>query len=156
MTETCYARAHRIELPLPMAEAMPLFTPKGEEAWIREWRPEYHHPADGSTVAGMVFVTRAGGSETWWTLTDYRPDDGYARYARVTPGMHSVLVEVQCSGMTTDRTEVEVRYTYVPLSAAGLAAVSPLADGGFATMIEGWRTMILAWLELRGTKPPPS
>jgi hypothetical protein len=55
-------RRHEIVLPLPIARAFPLFTPKGEMAWVDGWAPTFLHPASGETQAGMVFTTEAHAS----------------------------------------------------------------------------------------------
>ena len=55
--------AHEITVPLPPAEALQLFTPKGEEARIDEWRPAYLEPADGATRTDVVFVLAHLGRE---------------------------------------------------------------------------------------------
>ena len=66
--------AHEIALDLPLAEAMPLFTPKGEEAWLTVWEPRCIAPATGDTCEEMLFVTEHGGETTFWTCLKWRPD----------------------------------------------------------------------------------
>lgn len=60
-TEAAFAAAHvdrsgEFVLPLPLVEALPLFTPEGERACVPGWEPEYLHPPEPSDAAGMVRV----------------------------------------------------------------------------------------------------
>ena len=59
--------AHEIAVDLPVDQAFPLFTPKGEEAWVPGWRPEYLSPPSGETVEEMLFRNGIGEETTIWT-----------------------------------------------------------------------------------------
>jgi len=148
---THLSRSHRIRIPLPADQCQRLFTPAGEELWVEGWRPRYLHPADGRTQAGMVFTTGAGDELTFWTLVDYSTGPGrHARYTRVTPALRSAFVEVTCTPLSPDDTDVEVRYTLTALTQGGEAQLAALDDAAFAAMIDGWRSGIEARLpELR-------
>jgi hypothetical protein len=137
---------HSISLPLSAAEAFPLFTPEGERLWIEEWNPHYFHPANGETIAGMVFTTGNGEEKTYWTLVDFDNAEQRARYSRVTPGSRSVTVEVACEAIGEHETRVTVRYTLTGLSEAGNAAIAAFVEG-YGAMIEDWRTKILAYID---------
>jgi len=139
------AVAHKISLPLPIADCFSLFTPIGEMEWVPGWQPRFLWPADGRTQKGMVFLTGDGHEETFWTVVDFDEARHYARYARITPGSRSVLVEIQCAATSPGETEIEVRYTLTGHNEAGNDAVRTFA-AGFAAMIEEWRTLILSWM----------
>src|SRR5689334_18283049 len=100
--------AHKISLPLSIADCFPLFTPLGEMDWVPGWEPRFLWPADGHTERGMVFLTGQGTEETFWTVVDFDESKNYARYCRITPGSRSVLVEVQCTACGPAETEIEV------------------------------------------------
>ena len=90
--------AHEITVDLPPDEALPLFTPKGEEDWVPGWQPAYFRPPTGETCQGMVFTTEHDGETTVWTCVAWQPDRGHARYFRVTPGSRVTRPSVSGSG----------------------------------------------------------
>ncbi len=146
MTQTF---AHEISVPLPAAEAIMLFTPKGEEAWIEEWRPTYLEPEDGGTRAEMLFTTGTGDEWTIWTCLAWEPEQGHARYLRVTPASRVAFVDVSCRPAGSSTT-VRVEYRLVPLTDAGRAFVAGMDQAGFDEMIDGWAALIAAHLATRG------
>jgi hypothetical protein len=148
-------RCHAFALPLPAADAFPLFTPAGERAWAEGWDPEFLHPADGSTREGMVFRTRAGDEETLWVLTRHEPGNGVVEYARVTPGSRAGRVLVRCDATSAATSRVTVEYDLTGLSDAGNGEVTALA-ARYASFIEGWRAAIEAFLARRGSPARPA
>lgn len=143
---------HTITIDLPVEQCQKLFTPAGEELWIDEWRPRYHHPADGRTQPGMVFSTGSGDELTVWSLVDYESGERHrARYTRVTPALRSGTVEVRCRALAPQRTEVDVRYELTALTPAGENSLQAYEPAPFAEMIEGWRAMIGARLPALAT-----
>lgn len=47
----------------PVAEAFPLFSPRGEEAWVPRWKRELLHPTEWEWGTGLVFWTVLEGQE---------------------------------------------------------------------------------------------
>lgn len=139
--------SHRITLPLPADEALELFTPEGERLWIAEWRPTYQYPTNGETMEGMVFTTGEGGEFTIWTLVDFDIAGQRLRYARVTPGSRSTLVEVVCVPEGEQQCHIDVSYALTGLSEAGNAAIEAFVGEAYRAMIEDWREKILAHLK---------
>ena len=138
--------SHCIELPMPVDDCFPLFTAKGETLWVPDWNPVYLYPPDGTTTEGMVFVTGQGEEITYWTMVDHDPQHHYARYARVTPGFRSVMVEVKCNAVSANTTTVQVSYTLTGLSDAGNRQIRAFIGDAYVAMIEEWKSLILAWL----------
>ena len=136
-----------LTVAMPVGQCQMLFTPAGEELWIDEWRPAYHHPADGRTQAGMVFSTGTGDDHTLWSLVDFeRGPRHYARYARVTPALRSGFVEIRCEALTPQSTRVVVRYEMTALTPAGEASLQAYEPEPFAAMLKQWQRMIEARL----------
>ncbi|HZH44004.1 MAG TPA: SRPBCC family protein [Lysobacter sp.] len=137
---------HRIRIDAPADVAFMFFTPAGEELWVEGWRPRYVHPADGATVAGMVFTTGDGAELTIWHLVDFDRARRRSRYVRTTPGSRTGFVEIACEPLDAERCEVTVRYTMTALSAEGEAALEAFTPAAFARSIDGWGERIAACL----------
>ena len=82
--------SHTLRVPLPLADALHLFTPVGERGWAPGWEPVFPAGEQGDGAApGTVFLT---GASAWVVV-----DRGAARvrYARVLPGMRAGTIEVR-------------------------------------------------------------
>ena len=134
-------------VPIPVASALPLFTPEGERRWAgSSWDPVYALPdaAGDDTAPGTVFTTASdGGAATWIVLE--RRDNGM-RYARVAPGRIAGTISVDCAQTSAADTSVTVRYDVTSLSPEGAALVKELQDG-YDDFLGEWRRAILAALE---------
>jgi hypothetical protein len=133
-------------LPLPVAAALPLFTPEGERSWAgASWDPVYPvADADRNDSApGTVFTTDSdGGPAAVWIVIDRREDG--MRYARIVPDRIAGTVAVSCAtGESEDETHVTVTYDVTSLSEAGTGFVEELS-ASFDTFLEHWRQHILA------------
>jgi hypothetical protein len=140
------SQSHTIRIPARVERAFMFFTPAGEELWVDGWRPRYHWPEDGSTRAGMVFGTGEGDTATLWTLVDFDREHHRFRYARVTPALRSVLVEVRCRAAGIGATDIQVSYTLTGLNPAGDTSLDAFEPPHYAAMIDGWREAIEARL----------
>ena len=134
--------AHEITVDRPLADAIPLFTPKGEEAWVPGWRPRYIRPESGETGEEMIFLTEAGDETTVWTCLAWQPEHGHVRYLRLTPGSRVAFVDVRCRADGADRTRVRVSYQIIALSAEGRSYLEGFSAADFAASIDGWAALI--------------
>src|SRR5688500_10788176 len=100
--------SHEIAIGLPVVEAFPLFTPKGEEAWVPDWRPQYLSPLSGETAEEMLFRTGSGADTTIWTCLKWEPEVSHVRYLRVTPASRVAVVDVRCRAEGAARTVARV------------------------------------------------
>jgi hypothetical protein len=112
-----------ITVPLPPKQALTLFTPEGERAWVPGWDPQH--------LSDTVFTT----DHATWVVLDAPP--GAVRYARVTPGHHAGTVEVHCrpAGNTTEAT---VTYDLTPLAPGALDQFA----AGYDAMLADWEKRI--------------
>lgn len=133
---------HDFILDRPVAAAFPLFTPKGEEAWVPGWNPVYFAPKSGETEQDMVFATGEGAEKTWWTCLDWRPEEHRVRYLRLTPDSRCAFVTVACEAHGTASTAVSVDYDIQSLGPAGDAYIATMTDEAFAETIGAWPEMI--------------
>lgn len=134
--------SHEISIPLPVEEAFPLFTPKGEELWVPSWAPAYVSPPDGETGEEMIFMTGSGADLTLWTCLRWQPEIWHVRYQRTTPGSRIAFVDILCRPDGASATRVRVGYTYVPLSAAGRTFIDALSADAHAATIDSWADKI--------------
>lgn len=136
---------HEFDVALPADEAFLLFTPKGEEAWVPGWLPDYVFPATGETGKDMIFRTGSGEEATIWTCLEWQPERHHVRYLRTTPALRVAFVEVN-GRAEGDGTKITVSYGYVPLTAAGQEMVSAMTQEAFASDIGGWSLLIADYL----------
>lgn len=136
--------SHEITVGLPLAEAFPLFTPKGEEDWVPDWVPTYLRPETGETCEEMIFTTGEGDEKTFWTCLKWRPEEGHVRYFRLTPASRVAIVDVRCMPVGDAATRVTVGYEMQALTDAGRDYIAATSDGDFASMIDQWPELISA------------
>jgi hypothetical protein len=135
-------RSGIVHLEMTPEEALPLFTPEGERAWVPGWEPEPLHAVEGSlSRAGAVFRTAAAGEETLWITLRVDPAVGEADYVRITPGNRLGTVHVRCR-RAAEGTDVEMTYRLTALSPAGEAALAAMTPEAFADELAGWRCAI--------------
>jgi hypothetical protein len=133
-------------LPLPVAEAVPLFTPEGERRWAGpSWDPLYPvaDARQDDSAPGTVFTTESHGGAATWIVLERRGDG--MRYARVAPGQIAGTIDVRCAEAAPEQTLVTVEYDVTSLGPDGTAFVGEL-ESGFDAFLEGWRHEILASL----------
>jgi hypothetical protein len=129
-------------LPLPVADALPLFTPEGERRWAgADWDPVYALPgaAQDDTAPGTVFSTESDGGAAVWIVLERR-DDGM-RYARVAPARIAGTIDVTCTPVDGG-TRVHVTYDVTSLGPEGAEFVREL-ESGYDGFMASWREEIL-------------
>lgn len=145
------ARTHAIRVDAPPEQAFPLFEPVGEKLWAAGWDPEFLHPADGAAREGAVFLTRAAGEPaTVWMIARHAPEAGHVAYARITPGIRAVRVDVRCRPDGPGATLAAVTYEYTALSEAPDPYLDGLDEARYREGIEAWGRAIAHHLR-RGT-----
>ncbi len=133
---------HEITVDRPAAEAFPLFTPRGEEAWVPGWEPTYIRPETGETCAEMLFTTGEGDEKTYWTCLSWQPEKWHVRYLRLTPASRVAFVDVQCQPVGPERTQVRVAYEVVALNDHGRSYLENFPQSSFAKSIDEWSSLI--------------
>src|ERR687887_2666965 len=118
-------------LPLPVAEALPLFTPEGERSWAgSSWDPIYALPgaASDDSAPGTVFTTESAGGRATWIVLERRENG--MRYARIAPDRIAGTIDVTFTPFASkDETEVTVVYDVTSLNPEGAAFVQELKVG---------------------------
>jgi hypothetical protein len=133
---------HTISLPLPPDRALPLFTARGERAWVPGWQPHFPDGEPEHTEdEGTVFVTAHGEVATYWVVAARQ--EHAVRYARTTPGRSSGTVDVHIREAPNGHSDVEVTYDLTALTPEGEHAIEHLA-ANFEAEIGGWEQAIAA------------
>jgi len=147
---TRVVRTGEVAVAAPPDVAFPLFTPAGEKLWVAGWDPDFHHPADGETVAGGAFSTvGADGRAAHWVIVDWQPERHRVRYARITPGLRGGTVEVECHGDGDGGTLARVTYDLVAFNADGDADLAGWTDDWYRDFLAGWERDIARALDSR-------
>jgi hypothetical protein len=129
-----------VRVPLPPAEALPLFTPRGERAWAAGWDPAFPAGDADDTAVGTVFVTAADGHEAVWVVADRT--ERSMRYARAIPGVWAGTVEVRCDADGAG-TAAEVTYDLTALTLAARPRLHEFA-AGYDAFLADWERAIAA------------
>lgn len=105
-----------LELPLPPADAFPLFTPEGERLWVDGWAPSY--PGGGTPEPGEGLAFEVGKAEgaSLWIVTRFDPESTAASYVCTVPGHRVSLIDVDIEEDGEDASRVRVRYRVTALS----------------------------------------
>ena len=136
-----------LNVNLPPAQALALFTAEGERAWAPGWDPGFPAP-ERTEGAGAVFVTAHAEQTTTWVMVDQ--DEHGVRYARFTPGATAGTVAVTVLAAESTSTRVRVSYDLTALSPDGARWLEAFADD-FVTYIAHWEAAISA---VTRTPPP--
>jgi hypothetical protein len=127
----------------------PLFSPKGEEAWVPGWRWEPVYPHDGEWREGQVFRTVEERGEATWVVTRLDPGVRRVQYHRVEPGRYVARVGVGCTPLPDGRTRVSTEYDFTGLSATGNADIAGMSSDAYAAKMKRWQGWIQAWLSAK-------
>ncbi|MFG1945274.1 hypothetical protein [Nonomuraea sp. NPDC048826] len=144
-----YALTGHVPVPLPPIEALRLFTPRGEEEWVKGWRPRFPVPAADDARPGTVFETDSHGERTIWVVVD-RQEGHRISYARVIPGSRAGTVTVTAVDDGHGGTTVEVTYVLTALSPQGARELRGFAEG-YGDFLRSWQESIAARI---ASRPP--
>ena len=125
------------EVALSAGEAISLFTPEGERAWVPGWAPAYAS-GEPSETPGAVFTTEVDGGYTIWLILEIDRVGCTAAYARVTPEHHAGTVRVGCADAAAGGCVVTVTYDMSLLPGADPAELDVYGDAQFKAMMAEW------------------
>jgi hypothetical protein len=125
-------------------QAFPLFSPRGEEAWVPGWKPQFLYPAGAEWETGLVFRTVHEGQESIWFVRELDLRRHAVTYDRVDIGLVAATVRVACRKAEAESTVVTVRYTFIAISEAGNAFVSARTGDEYAAKMRRWEESISA------------
>jgi hypothetical protein len=127
-------------------KALPLFTPEGERAWVKDWNPKPVYPPQ----AGVAFETNAvfwvdqGSERSLWTILEADPQKHTAEYVYVVQGERLSRVRVEIEPLDAKHCRVQVRYVHTATSEKGLQFVASVTEDAFAQKMRDWQRMVSA------------
>ncbi|MEU8245943.1 SRPBCC family protein [Nonomuraea sp. NPDC048916] len=151
MSGAQYSLTGQIAVALPPEAAFRLFTPRGEEQWVKGWRPRFPMPADDDAEPGTVFEVDVHGERTTWVVLDRRPGRRIS-YARVTPGSRAGTVTVVVTSDAAGGSAVQVTYELTALSPQGARELRDFA-AGYPEFLASWQEAIAARFGPRSSDP---
>ena len=134
----------------PAEVLFPLFSAEGEKLWVPGW--DYENIM-GSTelYEDYVFLTAShrhhehgdhADVKTIWLVKRYQPADYYVQFYRVEPGDKVGIVSVQCKPLSKTKTELEVAYEYIGLSAKGNEFIAGYTAEAHEQFIAQWAKLL--------------
>ena len=128
------------------ADAFVLFTARGEESWVPEWRPHFPVPTIDDTRVGIVFQTPTPLGTATWVVTHSDPPRSIS-YAQFVEGRRVTLVEVSLESAGAG-SRITVTYRVCPLDADARALAQDFA-ATYEDFLRQWARLI------RGRHPRP-
>lgn len=132
-----------IEVPLPPDEAFRLFTPRGEQDWVKGWEPHFPAAVVDDSAPGTVFETHAHGEATTWVVVD-RQRGRRISYACVRGRSRAGAVTVVLEA-AADHSTVHVTYELTALVRAAGQELDEFA-ANFPALLRSWENAIAACL----------
>jgi hypothetical protein len=137
------------EMAVPVEALFPLFSPEGEKKWVPDW--DYENVM-GTTELSMdyVFLTRThdhAATEAIWIVKEYDPESHFLQFYKIEAGDKVGVIAVKCTRLEEERTEVQVTYTYMALSAIGETFVAGFSESAYAAFIGEWQMLLSRYFE---------
>ena len=144
------SRTQFFEIPVPVAELFPLFSPEGEKLWVPGW--DYQNVMGTTELfEDYVFLTEThdhGAQKAIWLVKRYEPNVHFVQYYRIEPEEKVGVVTVVCTELEENRTKVQVTYKYMALFPSGEQFISGFSEEFYAEFIKEWETLLLKHFEL--------
>ena len=143
--------AFDLVVPLPYAEAAPLFGPEGERPWAgSHWDPQFIYPQPAHDEQGAVFTVHHGPVTAVWVNTLFDLDARHFIYAYFIPGIMVTTIDVRFTPSTSTTTQVHVLYTRTALTPEGNDHVATFTATD-KTAAHNWQHSIDTYLASRKT-----
>lgn len=133
---------HTTIIDVPRDDLLYMLTPKGDQVWLPDWRPNFIEPKSGETKEGMLWTTEVGGRESYWICTVWDPATGKARYLQVKPESRFTYADTTCVPVDAKRTQVSWLYEHYAIGGKGEEFIRASTPAKFVNMIEDWSTWI--------------
>ena len=141
--------AFDIVVPLPCAEAAPLFGPEGERPWAgKHWNPQFVYPQPAHDEQGAVFTVQHGSVTATWITTLFDLEARHFQYAYFIPYIMVTMIDVRFTSINANSTGVHVVYTRTALTLEGNDHVTAFTTTD-KTAAHDWQQSIDTYLASR-------
>jgi len=132
------------EMPVPVADLFPLFSPEGETYWVPGWH--YENVMGSSELSeDYVFLTKAhdhASANALWIVKKYDPERHLVQFYKIEAQEKIGVITVKCSQKEPDKTEVQVTYKYMALSEAGASFIDGFNENAYEEFIAEWQQLL--------------
>jgi len=146
------SHSRSFDMVVPIEELFPLFSPEGEKGWVPGW--DYENVMGTTELSeDYVFLTRKhdhGTRDAIWIVKKYDPKSHVVQYYKIEPDEKIGVVTVECTELEAERTNVQVTYKYMALSATGEKFVSEFSEDVYDKFIGEWQKLLSNYFESKG------
>lgn len=132
------------ELPVPVTELFPLFSPEGEKSWVPGW--DYENVMGTTKLSeDYVFLTKShdhATSEALWIVKKYDPVTHFVQFYKIELQEKVGVVTVKCSEQGPDKTEVQATYKYMALSESEENFIAAFNENAYEKFIDEWQQLL--------------
>ena len=140
--------AFDLVVPLPYAQAAPLFGPEGERGWAgKHWNPQFLYPQPAHDEQGAVFTVQHGPVTATWVNSLFDLEARHFIYTYFVPGIMVTTVDVTFAPADAG-TKVHVTYTRTSLTPEGNHHVATFTASD-KTAARDWQQAIDTFLATR-------
>lgn len=130
------------------SEVFPLICPVREAEWLDGWQYTMLFSASGLVELGAVFSTPGSEeADTVWIVTRHDPVQRIVEFTRFTPESRVCVLRVVVTPDGSERSFVDVDYTYTTIAAAGQEFVDGLTEETFRRDVMFWERSMNHWLK---------
>jgi hypothetical protein len=141
--------AFDILVPLPYAQAAPLFGPEGERPWAgKHWDPQFLYPQPARDEQGAVFTVQHGPVTALWVNSLFDLEQRHFIYTYFIPGLMVTNIDVRFTPVDNRTTKVHVFYTRTALTLEGNGHVADFTTND-KSAAHDWQQSIDTYLATR-------
>ncbi len=140
-------RVGSFELPCAADTAFPLFSPEGEQKWVKGWAPTPVFPERIEFAHDTVFREGKGEQEAVWTIVDADWQTHRAEYVRVAPRSHAARIVVKIEPLGPERSRVVVSYTVTAFGKDATSLVEAFSEEAYTAKMRDWQKQISATVQ---------
>ena len=137
------------EMPRPIAELFPLFSPEGEKCWVPGW--DYVNVMGTPEISeDYVFLTKThdhAAGNAIWIVKKYDPESHSVQFYKIEPQEKIGVVTITCTELDTEKTDVQVTYKYIALSETGQNFIDTFNENAYEEFIGEWRQLLLKYFK---------
>jgi hypothetical protein len=119
--------AFHLTVPLPYAQAAPLFGAWAEQKWAADWHPRFLYPSPPADQEGAIFQVEHGSHSSIWMTTIFDLPAGRIQYVYVLDQLLITRIDITLAPQSADKTSVSVTYERTALDPSANARVLALA-----------------------------